>query len=64
MRVIPPTPCTLRDDELAQLVDVLGLRAHDHVVGPGDVLGGDHPRMPAISAATAAALPTSVWTRM
>jgi hypothetical protein len=33
-----------RHDELAQIVDGLGLGPHDHVVGPGDVLGGDHPR--------------------
>ncbi len=29
----------LRDDELAELVDVLGLGSDDHVVGTGDVLG-------------------------
>jgi hypothetical protein len=27
------------DDELAELVDVVRLRAHDHVVGAGHVLG-------------------------
>src|ERR1700712_997641 len=31
----------LRHDQLAQLVDVAGLGAHDHVVGAGDVLGQD-----------------------
>src|SRR4051794_4773933 len=30
------------DHELAQLVDVAGLRAHDHVVRPGHVLGQRH----------------------
>jgi hypothetical protein len=29
----------LGDDELAELVDVLGLGTEDHVVGTGDVLG-------------------------
>src|SRR5436190_10746205 len=32
----------LRDDELAQLVDVARLGAHDHVVRAGDVLGQGH----------------------
>jgi hypothetical protein len=29
-------------DQPAELVDVAGLSAHDHVVGPGDVLGEHH----------------------
>ena len=32
----------LRDDQLAQLVDVAGLGTHDDVVGAGDVLGEGH----------------------
>ena len=38
---MPSRVCTLRDDQLAELVDVAGLGAHDHVVGTGDVLGED-----------------------
>ena len=30
------------DHELAEQVDVVGLGAHDHVVGAGDILGGGH----------------------
>ena len=53
------------DHELAQVVDRLGLGAHDHVVGAGDVLGlGDAADARGPRSATAAALPTSVWIRM
>ena len=55
----------LGDDQLAELVDVAGLGAHDHVVGAGDVLGeGDALDLRRSRCATSAALPTSVWIRM
>ena len=36
---MPSRVCTFGDHQLAELVDVAGLGAHDHVVGAGDVLG-------------------------
>src|SRR6185312_16102308 len=42
----PANPLYPRDHELTQLVDVVGLGAHDHVVRPGDVLGREHPADP------------------
>ena len=52
------------DDQLAELVDVAGLGADDHVVRAGDVLGQGDALDLGDAAATSAALPTSVWMRM
>ena len=43
VRVMPATRLDLGDDQLAQLVDVVGLGADDHVVRTGDVLGLGDP---------------------
>ena len=64
VRVMPADRLHVGHDQLAQLVDGLGLGADDDVVGTGDVLGAGDAGEAAISAATAAALPTSVWIRM
>ena len=53
----------LGDDQLAELVDVAGLGADDHVVGAGDVLG-ESDALDLGSRRRLAALPTSVWIRM
>jgi hypothetical protein len=53
-----------RDYQLAELVEVAGLGAHDHVVGPVTAWACCTPVMSTICAVTLAALPTSVWIRM
>ena len=45
----------------AEVVDRRRLGPHDHVVGAGDVLGGDHAVDAAHLLRDVAALPTSVW---
>ena len=42
VRVMPSRFCTFETTQLAELVDVAGLGAHDHVVRAGDVLGQGH----------------------
>jgi hypothetical protein len=53
-----------RHHQLAQLVDVAGLGADDHVIGLVTAWACSTPVMSTMSLATWAALPTSVWMRM
>ena len=62
VRVMPVDRLHVRDDHPAELVDRLGLDAHDDVVGSGDVLGGgDTGEVADLALRPEAALPTSVW---
>lgn len=50
----------LGDHHAAEFIDRVGLRAHDHVIGAGDVLCLNPPGTRAMVSATDDALPTSV----